>query len=431
MVKDRDGREWSDDEIAAAAFPDGAALLDAVHEFIGRFVAFPSEHAHVAVTLWVAHAHMVEHFHTSPRLAPISPEPESGKTRLLEVIGLLVPAPMLVFGASVAAIFRTLADEQITLLFDEVDAIFTKRGKDDVNEDLRALLNVGYKRGATIPRCVGPRHEVVRFNVFAAVALAGIGDLPDTIMTRAIIIRMRRRAPAEPVEQFRVRVQEPIGHALRDQLADWAAEVGYDVGAAWPIMPEGITDRPAECWEPLLAVADAAGGQWPSRARAACVAHVADSRGRVPSLGIRLLTDLRTVFAAETAMSTEDILSALCKLDESPWGDLRGQQLNPRGLAQRLRQYGVSSRNVRTNERVVKGYAREDLHDVWLRYLSPPVEAATSATSATDGDLALWAEFESAGPTGPPGRCMLCNRPSLHGVCADCQDHHDREDREP
>src|SRR5271166_885529 len=141
---------------------------------------------------------------------------------------------MLSLSASPAAIFRTLSNRQITLLFDEVDAIWNKRGKDDSHEDLRALLNCGYKRGATIPRCVGPKHEIAYFPVFAAVALAGIGDLPDTIMTRAIVIRMRRRAPTEFVEPFRTRIHETPGNILRDRLMEWAGEVGQSVGGAWP-----------------------------------------------------------------------------------------------------------------------------------------------------------------------------------------------------
>lgn len=177
-----------------------AELLDDVRSFIRRFCVLPDDHVLVAVTLWSAHTHMVEHFHTTPRLAVLSPEVGSGKTRLLEVLDLLVPESLFTLNASPAAVFRTLAVKQITLLFDEVDAIFTKRGQDDNHEDLRALLNAGYKRGATVPRCVGPRHDVVSFPVYCAAALAGLGDLPDTIMSRSIIIRMRRRAAHEPVE---------------------------------------------------------------------------------------------------------------------------------------------------------------------------------------------------------------------------------------
>jgi len=363
---------------------NGAELLDTVHTFIKRFVAFPSPACIDTVTLWAAHAHMVEHFHTTPRLAMLSPEPESGKTRVLEILDLLTPRPMLVFSPSVAAIFRKLAQEQITLLFDEVDTIFTKRGKDDQNEDLRALLNAGYRRGASIPRCVGPRHDVEEFAVFAAVALAGIGDLPDTIMTRSIVIKMRRRTTREVIEQYRVRLHEQEGHALRDQLADWAELVGSAAGKAFPLLPEGVTDRRAEAWEPLIAIADAAGGTWSERARVASVADVAATRERVPTLGIRLLSDVREAFKERDVLATSDLLEILNNMDEAPWGDLRGKPLDSRGLAMRLKKYGVVPKTVRIGTATPKGYTRENLYDAWERYLpSLPITSATSATSAT------------------------------------------------
>ncbi len=364
---------------------DGAQLLSDVRAFFARFVAFPTQACLDTVTLWAAHAHMVQHFHTTPRLAALSPEPESGKTRVLEILDLLTPSPMLIFSPSVAAIFRKLAQEQMTLLFDEVDTVFTSRGKDDHNEDLRALLNAGYRRGASIPRCVGAKHEVQDFKVFAAVALAGIGDLPDTIMTRSIVIRMRRRASHEQVEQYRVRLHESEGHELCDRLAQWAASAGAAAGIAWPVLPDGVVDRRAEAWEPLIAVADAAGGIWPERARAAAVADVAAYRERAVTLGIRLLADLRRVFGDRDAVSTDEILKTLNAMDESPWGDLKGKPMDSRGLAMRLKKFGVTSKNIRASGEVLKGYRRDELHDVWQRYLpSHPIASATSATSVSD-----------------------------------------------
>ena len=223
---------------------DGNVLLSDVRSFIKRFCAFPDERCLDAVTLWAAHTHMVMEFHTTPRIAFLSPEPASGKTRVLEILDLLVPESMLILNPSPATIFRTLAQQQVTLLFDEVDAIWSKRGKDDNHEDLRSLLNSGYRKGATIPRCVGPRHEVVMFDVYCAVALAGLGELPETILSRSLIIRMRRRAPNEQIEPFRYRLHESEGIALQRRLAAWAESVGETVGAAWPELPDGIVDRP-------------------------------------------------------------------------------------------------------------------------------------------------------------------------------------------
>ena len=156
----------------------GDQLLDDVRAFIKRFCAFPDEHCLDAVTLWAAHTHMVLHFYTTPRIAFLSPEPASGKTRVLEVLDLLVSESQFNLNPSPATIFRVLADQQVTLLFDEVDTIWRKRSKDDNHEDLRGLLNAGYRKGASIPRCVGPKHDVVMFKVYSAVALAGLGELP-------------------------------------------------------------------------------------------------------------------------------------------------------------------------------------------------------------------------------------------------------------
>ncbi|HET9256859.1 MAG TPA: DUF3631 domain-containing protein [Pseudonocardiaceae bacterium] len=258
---------------AAAALCPGAGLLDEVAAFLARFVAFPSPAALTAAVLWVAHAHAIDAAESTPRIAFLSPEPGSGKTRALEVCELLVPHPMHAVNATPAALFRAVKDlaSRPTILFDEIDTVFGPKAKE--NEEIRGLFNAGHRRGAVAYRCVGEgtRQKVEPFPAYAAVALAGLGDLPDTLMSRAVVIRMRRRAPGEHVEPFRHRIHAAEGHELREALAEWTASVATELETAWPAMPPGITDRPADVWEPLLAIADAAGGSWPDRARRACV----------------------------------------------------------------------------------------------------------------------------------------------------------------
>lgn len=378
-----------------------AGVLDRVHAFLGRFVAYPSAHAHVAHTLWIAHAHLMAAWDSTPRIAFLSPEPGSGKTRALEATELLVPRPVEAVNVTPAYLFRKVGDPDgaPTILFDEIDTVFGPRAKD--NEEIRGLLNAGHRRGAVAGRCVVRGKLVLTEEIpaYCAVALAGLGGLPDTILSRSVIIRMRRRAPTEQVEPYRRRVHLDDGRELYEALASWAGGALDKVRNAWPVLPDGITDRDADVWEPLIACADVAGGQWPHRARCSAVALVADSRAGTPSLGVRLLADLRTVIGARTNMPTEDILTALIALDEAPWAELmKGKPLNARGLAMRLRQYGVSSRNVRVGERVTKGYAVDDLYDSWTRYLppvgTPPMESATSATPLHDEDEpGLWEEL--------------------------------------
>ncbi|MFD4117076.1 DUF3631 domain-containing protein [Streptomyces niveus] len=372
---------------------DGAALLNEVEAFHRRFNVFPREAAYVAVTLWDAHAHLLDAFDSTPRIAFLSPEPGSGKSRALEIIETLVPNRMVAAQASASAMFRSVAGEnRPTILFDEVDTVFGPKAGD--NEPLRGFLNAGHRRGVGMWRCVGDgaNQTVQEFPSYCAVAMAGLGSLPDTILSRSVIIRMRKRAPNETVESYRQRLNEKEGNALRDRLAAWADTVREAIEGAWPALPEGVADRPADVWEPLLAVADAAGGAWPDRARAACVELVTASKeDDKASLGIQLLTDLRdTVFCGADRMPTVVILERLNAMDDAPWGDVDGKPLNSRALSRMLGEYvtaankPVKPRSIRTSSGVPKGYYADDLADAWTRYCPPPPpEAATSATPAT------------------------------------------------
>jgi hypothetical protein len=362
---------------------NGAAVLGEAEAFIRRFCALPTEAAYIAVTLWTVHTHLIARFDSTPRLALLSAEKQSGKTRVLEVLDLLCAGPEILNDATASYMFRRIEAGPVTVLLDEADAIW-KRGKsDDVAEALRSIVNSGHRKGGTVGRVEmnGSTGELRRFRVYAPVALAGIGNLPDTILDRAVIVRMRRRAPDEPVEQFRQRTCRPEGVDLGQRLAEWAAANEHRIGEPWPTLPAGVSDRPADVWEPLLAVADVAGGDWPSRARKACVAFVTGATDDTASLGTRLLGDIREVFGDRDRMASAELCQKLAAMDEAPWGDMWGKPLDTRGLAKRLKAYAVKSRDVRIGDRVARGYLREDLGDAWRRYLAPP--SATAATSAT------------------------------------------------
>jgi hypothetical protein len=444
--------------IAPEDIEPGHDILDAIDAFLGRFVAYPSRHARAAHALWVAHTHLMNEWDSTPRLTFLSPEPKSGKTRGLEVTEPLVPNPLHAVNVSPPYLFRRVGDEakgRATLLFDEADTVFGPKAKE--HEDVRGLLNAGHRKGAVTGRCIVTPNgvETVEYPAYCAVALAGLGDLPDTILTRSVNIKMRRRAKGERVEPFRPRLVMPTADALRERLATWAAAIAHRIGDPWPEMPDGIEDRDAEVWEALLAVADVAGGEWPQRAREAAVAFVAESQEDTPSLGIRLLTDLRTVFEGHASMATVALLKALHGLDEAPWAEIaRGEPLNALGLSQRLRPYGVKSRNVRIGSQVVKGYKREDFADAWNRYLPPsPQKPATGATTESqteeetprqaglgDGvaDVAGVAGFpgEGDGETSPDhagGRvCVQCGVELPDGWTARyCQQHGGQADEQP
>lgn len=351
---------------------DGAAVLDAVETYAGRFIAFPSEAARVAFALWVAHAHAVDAFVYTPRIAFLSPERGSGKSRALEIAALLVPRPMFTVSISPAALYRSLLNEDTrpTLLLDETDAIF--RPNSPLHEELRALLNTGHHKGATVQRVLmkGQQGTVVEYPTYSAVALAGLGALPETISSRSIIIRMQRRAPDEHVEQFRLRRHQPQGKSLNDRLSAWVVSIYRDLSNSdiYPEMPPGVTDRPADVWEPLLAIADIAGGDWPKRSRDACVFLTKTDQDDEVSEGVQLLGEIREVFKEQSnpdSIFTSELIDELFKRES---GNFR--IIEPNMLARLLKPYGVRSVRIRTGGTNLRGYQFRDFEEPWRRYLS-------------------------------------------------------------
>ena len=229
---------------------------------------------------------------------------------------------------------------------------------------------------------------------YCAVALAGLDDLPDTLMSRSVVVRMRRRSPTEVIEPFRYRLHAPEGHRVRKELVRWTASTQV---TRWPDIPMGVEDRDADVWEALLACADLAGGAWPARARCAAVTLVTATKSAGPSIGVRLLSDLKTVFEDAKAdhLFTEDILSALNGLDMAPWGDIRGKALDARSLARRLSKYDVHPRTVRVGAKTGKGYIRDDMADPWSRYV--PV-VTPDPSSSGEGFPSNQVESEPVGP---------------------------------
>lgn len=371
---------WGRDTLAAV-------LLD-VHEFLGRFIAYPSDEAHFAHVLWIAHAHAVECFDNTPRLAFLSPEPGSGKSRAMELTEALVPRPLMSVNATVSAIFRSIGDADLpTLLLDEVDSIFSGQ-KNDANEDLRGLLNSGYRKGAYALRSVvkGKEIETEKWPSFCAVALAGLNQLPDTLMTRSIIVPMKRRRRDQTLEPYRRRVFADQVDALSRRLADSiTAAIRARLEGSWPELPEGIEDRNADLWEPIIAIADEAGGAWPSIARQTAVEMVRSASAKPATLGIRLLSDIRQVFGIRDRMSTNELLTRLHSLETAPWGNVKGEPIDSRFLARMLTKYEVDTNNQFKQDGVnVRGYRRSHFADAWDRYLpSLHEKSVTSVTPAT------------------------------------------------
>nr|WP_234345756.1 DUF3631 domain-containing protein [Streptomyces sp. NRRL F-5755] len=384
-------------------------MLDEFRAVIGKYVVLPSEEALTALALWAAASHIQTALQHAPRLAVMSPTKGCGKSRVLDVLHETVHQPMMTVNTSPAVIFRVIGKNPPALLVDEADTIFGPKAGD--KEDLRGLLNAGHQRNRPAWRISGPEHKPTPYPTFAMAAIAGIGDLPDTIMDRAIVLRMQKRKMGEKVTPFRSRYSVPELNALRDRLGAWLGPLRGTAARMVPQMP--VEDRAADTWEPLVIVADLAGGHWPDSARAACLAMTRQEavQDEQTTLKTRLLRDVRRVFdqaGSPEALRSQDLLAALLSDAESPWPDYGTKGLSAYRLSALLRDFDIRPANHRFEQgRQAKAYARNKFLDAWARYCPNAAQPTPAAGPALAPARPLQgvppAPPAGSLPVGPPG----------------------------
>ena len=335
----------------------GAEVLDEVAATFKRFVALP-EHAEVALALWAAHAHAESAAFVSPILCLTSPTKQCGKTTTKDVMAQLVPKPLPSSNLIGATVFRTVERYVPTLLVDEGDTFLRD------NEELRGILNSGHTRpSAQVVRlvAVGDGFEPRAFSTWCPKLIALIRRLPPTLEDRSVVISLRRRAKHERVEKLRLDRLSELD-PIRRRLARWVADHLEDLKASDPTVPESLADRAADNWRPLLALADAVGGEWPERARQAALA-LSGSADEIAT-DVLLLADLKEAWPeldGSEYLPTADLIARLNALPGRPWSrkGISGQR-----LASLLRTFGIKP--TRTED--ARGYRRADLEDAWARY---------------------------------------------------------------
>jgi putative DNA primase/helicase len=332
---------------------DGAALLDDLVVAISRHIVMLDYAVH-ATAVWVVHTYLLDVTDITPRLGIMSPEKGCGKSTLLKLLKSLVYRPLLATNVSAPGVFRVVEMMRPTFLIDEADTFLPD------NEPLRGILNAGHERGSEIVRPVGEDHVPHLFSTYAACAVAQIGRLPDTIADRSIRIELRRRKPGDRIVELR---HGRTGHLdeLARRVARWASDNAERVHAIDPAVPPGVFNRAADNWRPLLAIADAAGGDWPECARLACTAAVAGAEDE--SVKALLLADIRVIFAEKGAdhLSSADLVEALVALEGHPWAEWKGKAITQNGLARLLKPFGISP--------VKRTYELFQFDDAFERYL--------------------------------------------------------------
>ncbi len=292
-------------------------VLNSICEFLQRYIVFSSAAQQTAIALWVAHTWALNAFDCTPYLHVSSPEKRSGKTKLLDCVELIVPEAWRAVSPSEAVLYRK------------------------------------------------------------------IGRLPDTITDRCIPIRLIRKSRDESLERFRKREAEAIAAPISAALEAWATcnQNIAALRASRPTIPDELNDRQTDICEPLLAIADLAGGEWPERSRSALVSLCTGESDEDESIGVKLLSAIREVFQATGAdrLATKELLEQLVNQDtDAPWAswwehDLKVDNIKGPGarLAKYLKPYDIKSRGVRLTDGTTRGYMRDDFEDAWRRYCPP------------------------------------------------------------
>lgn len=338
-------------------------ILDEVRDAIRKYCILPNDEAYDAVTLWLAATHAQPAWETATRLVITAPEKQCGKSRLLDMVDAMAFRPAMTVNTSAAALIDEIdADEPPTILIDELDTIF-KGGSNDV---LRGILNAGHQRNRPYKRMFNGKR--VAQPTFAMAALAGIGHAPDTIMDRAVVVFMRRRGPDELVSPYRRKRDELPLRSLGFDLSAWVRDADHVVWLEKHEPDTPLEDRPADNWEPLLSIADLAGGTWPARARKAALRLCEDAdAARVASTTQKLLSDLRAFFAGgPSRVGSADLADALRQADGEAWAELSDRQ-----LARMLAPYGIRPKMIRFKEGGARGYEASMFADTFRRYLKP------------------------------------------------------------
>ena len=352
-----------------------AEIADGIVRTFRRFVVLSPSQACI-LALWVMHCHALDAADITPYVNITSAEKQSGKTRLLETAQRLVPRPWLTGSVSAAVLFRTIEEKTPTLLLDESDAAFS--GDKEYAEGLRGVLNTGNDREGVASRCErqGSNFVARDFATFCPKAIAGIGDrLPDTVRDRSIPIRLRRKGPGEHVERFRKRKVTAELKPLADRAAAWALQNVGALRQAEPSLPDELSDRQQDGAEPLLAIADAIGGDWSARARAALAELFASTIAKDQSIGVQLLAGVREIFGKAgnpPRLASAELQENLMEIDGAPWSEWKdGKPITKSGIARLLKPYDIHPGTVRDGKDTFKGYYRESFEDAWSRYLRP------------------------------------------------------------
>jgi len=351
----------------------GAQLLSELKAIYQQYVILP-EGAAVALALWTLGTYCYDAFRIYPMINLTSPEKRCGKSTALALLKALTNKSVLASNISPAAIYRVTELCKPTLLIDEADTFL----KD--NDELRGVVNSGHlKDTAFVIKCDGDQNEPKIFSTWTPKALAFIGDLPDTIKDRSIVISMRRRLPGETVSKMPLNATDQFLD-IRRKCKRWATDNFEQLIKYIPTMPSHNNDREIDNWTPLFSIAGICGQQQ----------DVLDSMVSISpkdeddSIGQMILGDIKEIFDTRGVekIFSQDMVDDLINLDDRPWSEWnRGKSITKVSLARLLKPYKIKTKSIRFGTETGKGYTLKRFEDAFSRYLpsDPPFQNVTAS----------------------------------------------------
>jgi hypothetical protein len=386
----------------------GAELLTELSDAIGKYVIMDA-HQRDATALWTVFAHAHDFRDFAPLLIAKSAVKRSGKSRLAEIMERLAPRPLYIAGLTVTFIERAIDDHRPTLIIDEGDRI--RKGDQALAQRVDAQFNRSFRRsaahvGKNVP-LPGGGYAPRLFSTWAPTFIAGIGKQADTAEDRAVIITLKRKLPTEKVKQLRAKDGKDLV-VLARKVARFVADNEDRLRTYVPAELEIDNDRAKDVWEPLLVVAETAGGEWPGRARRAVAELLGEAVEEEDEFKIRLLGDIRELFLAAfpvghaiykakpdwrpsdgPRLSSIDIVRKLLAIEDRPYSALGKAQkpFTQHELGRALREFKIRPGTVRpfNSQATAKGYYLHQFEDAFAHYLSTPEKASSFSQTPKTG----------------------------------------------
>ena len=362
-------------------------VLEEIQKELHQFVWMQSYQSR-AVALWITLSYLHDAVSILPLLLITSPEPDCGKSTLLELVFNLSNRPIPASNISAAAMYRTIKDDCPTFVLDEADTFI----KDD--EVLRGVINSGHKRAfAWVIRVINDKGETGRFSTWCPKAIAMIGLPKGTILSRSIHIRLQRKGEGQETKLL-----TDDHYADSENLRRKISRLANDIRAKVRAFKEVnlLRNRAGDNWRPLFAIAREAGEEW-TKETVRSAQRIQRRVGKdtlsfgqylIAALGelVRQKREKRGIPATEKFfIKTEDILDwneGLNSDNEAPWAELQNG-LTAHRLRKELRAYEVESHVedvAGTNPKIRKqarGYWSDELEKVALQYKRQDTQAGS------------------------------------------------------